>query len=233
MPGWEFRLLLQHQSEMGSMKKVLLVLVLLSTTLAFGQKDIYQSNRFEELSRSHRVLAIIPFFTHLDLDDVSRSELQRLEEKEGHAVQNALETYFGRGRKRKKFTVSFQNVSETNALLARNNITYANIDRYTIKELAALLGVDGIISGNLDVNILLSRGVPAQMSFLDYILGDADYGRIGIKISDGTTGKLLWKYEQEISRKSGKNTYELIDKMMKKASRKFPYDKEGRRPADL
>ena len=31
----------------------------------------------------------------------------------------------------------------------------------------------------------------------------------------------LWKYEQEISRKSGKNTEDLIDKMMKKAARKF------------
>ena len=88
--------------------------------------------------------------------------------------------------------------------------------------------MDGIISGNLDVNVLLSDGVPSDFSFLDYLLGDADYGRIGIKISDGKSGKLIWKYEQEISRKSGKDTDDLIDKMMKKAARKFPYDKEGR-----
>ncbi|MEM7381686.1 MAG: hypothetical protein AAF361_10885, partial [Bacteroidota bacterium] len=95
-----------------------------------------------------------------------------------------------------------------------------------IKELSKILGVDGIISGNLDVNILLSRGIPAEFSFLDYILGDANYGRIGIKISDGKTGKLLWKYEKEINKKSGKNTDDMIDKMMKKATRRFPYDKE-------
>ena len=126
--------------------------------------------------------------------------------------------------------MTFQNTEDTNAILIRNDITYANIDRFTIKELATLLQVDGIISGNLDVNILLSDGVPAtDFSFLDYILGDANYGRIGIKISDGQTGKLLWKYEQEISRKSGKNTEDLIDKMMKKAARKFPYDKQSRK----
>ncbi|HSR61056.1 MAG TPA: hypothetical protein VLL47_09890, partial [Robiginitalea sp.] len=146
---------------------------------------------------------------------------------EGYAVQEALETYFGRGRKRKKFTVSFQNCKDTNAMLARHDITYENIDRYTIRELSGVLGVDGIISGNLDINILLSDGVPSEFSLLDYIMGDANYGRIGIKVSDGGTGKLLWKYEQEISRKSGKNTDDLIDKMMKKAARKFPYDKEG------
>ena len=212
------------------MKKLTLLFVLFLAMTAHGQKDIYLSNRFSELSKDHKELAIIPFFTHLDLDDeLNEGELKRLQQKEGYAVQDALETYFGRGRKRKKFTVSFQNSEDTNALLVRNDISYDNIDRYTIKELSQILQVDGIVSGNLDVNILLSDGVPADFSFLDYILGDANYGRIGIKISDGETGKLLWKYEQEISRKSGKNTEDLIDKMMRKAARKFPYDKESRK----
>jgi hypothetical protein len=195
---------------------------------ATGQKNIYLSNRFDVLSSEHQVLAIIPFFTNLELgEEVGISEVRRLEQQEGLAVQDALETYFGRGKKKKKFTVSFQNSEDTNALLAQNEISFENIDRYTIKELSEILKVDGIVSGNLDVNILLSNGVPTEMSFMDYILGDANYGRIGIKISDGRTGKLLWKYEQEINRKSGKNTDDLIDKMMKKAARKFPYDKEN------
>ncbi len=204
---------------------------LLAATRVNAQKDIYLSNRFDQLSQDHEELAIIPFFTHLDLDEeLSSGEMNRLEEQEGYAVQNALETYFGRGKKRKKFSVTFQNTEDTNAILKRNDITYSNIDRFTIKELSTLLEVDGIISGTLDLNILLSDGVPPEeFSFLDYLLGDANYGRIGIKISDGPTGKLLWKYEQEISRKSGKNTDELIDKMMKKAARKFPYDKESPR----
>lgn len=210
------------------MKVRLLMICLLALSGLYGQKNIYLSNRFESLSADHKVLAILPFFTHLDLgDDVSQAELSRLEQKEGYAVQDALETYFGRGKKKKKFTVSFQNSEDTNAYLAQNNITFADIDRHTIKELSQILKVDGIVSGNLDVNVLLSDGVPSDMSFLDYILGDADYGRIGIKISDGRTGKLLWKYEHEITRKSGKNTNDLIDKMMKKAARKFPYDKEN------
>ncbi len=209
------------------MKRVLPFIFLFVLGFANAQKNIYESARFDQLSQDHAILAIIPFFTNLELEEkVSTEERQRLEEKEGHAVQDALETYFGRGKKRKKFSVEFQNIKNTNAILAQNEITYTNIDTYTIKELSKILGVDGIISGNLDVNILLSRGIPAEFSFLDYILGDANYGRIGIKISDGKTGKLLWKYEKEINKKSGKNTDDMIDKMMKKATRRFPYDKE-------
>ena len=194
---------------------------------AYGQKNIYESGRFEELSKDHKELAIIPFITHLDLDDnISRKEYLKLEEREGYEVQNALETYFGRGKKRKKFSVDFQNIKNTNAILQQNNITYENIDTYTIRQLCKLLEVDGIISGNMDLTILLSKGVPTDFNFMDYITGKSDYGRIGIKVSDGATGKLLWKYEKEINKKSGRNTIELIDKMMKKATRRFPYEKE-------
>ena len=209
------------------MKYLIIALALFITMSASGQRDLYESDKFDALSRDHEVLAIIPFFTTLDLkDNNSREESKRLEEIEGYAVQDALEMYFGRGKKKKKFSVEFQNTKNTNAILAQNSITYANIDTYTIKELSKILDVDGIISGNLNLNILLSKGIPAEFSILDYLTGDANYGRIGIKISDGKTGKLLWKYENEITKKSGKNTDDLIDKMMKKMTRKFPYDKE-------
>ena len=212
------------------MKKRLLFLLLLISISVSAQKNIYESKNFDDLSENHQVLAIIPFLTNLDLKDgISKSELKQLEEKEGYAVQNALETYFSKRKRKKKFSVEFQNTQNTNAILAQNNITYKNIDVYTIKQLSEILQVDGIISGNMDLNILLSKGVPTEFSFLDYFSGDSNYGRIGIKISDGTSGKLLWKYEKKINKKTGKNTNDLIDRMMKLATRKFPYDREKKK----
>lgn len=214
----------------SQMKRFFLSLAVFSVFYATAQKNIYESSSFDELTQKHQILAIIPFITHLDLEnEISKKELRLREEKEGYAVQNALETYFSQRRKRKKFSVEFQNTKNTNALLTQNNIRYDNIDVHTVKELSEILGVDGIISGNLDLNVLLSDGVETKFNFLDYFLGDADYGRIGVKISDGATGKLLWKYEKEINKKSGKNTNDLIDRMMKLAARKFPYDREKRR----
>ncbi|WP_343485809.1 hypothetical protein [Allomuricauda sp. d1] len=212
------------------MKQYLLILFFLTGTFLQAQKDIYESPRFDELSEEHEVLAIVPFITQLKLDSgQSQNEVKELAEREGYAVQDALESYFSRRKKRKKFNVEFQNTENTNALLLKNNINYDNIDVYTVKELSDILGVDGIISGNLDLNILLSKGVPTDFNILDFFSGEANYGRIGIKVSDGQTGKLLWRYENNITKKTGKNTMELIDKMMKKATRKFPYDREKKR----
>jgi len=215
---------------MMSLQNNIFYFFLLVAVSLSAQKNIYESSKFDELSENHQVLAILPFLTNLDLaDEISKEELKDRREKEGYAVQSALELYFSKRKKKKKFSVEFQNTKNTNAILAKNNITYQNIDVYTIKELSEILNVDGIISGNLDLNILLSKGIPDDFSFLDYFLGDANYGRIGIKISDGLSGKLLWKYEKEINKKSGKNTDDLIDRMMKLAARKFPYDREKRK----
>ncbi len=213
-----------------ALKKIVPLLLLMATFISQAQKNIYVSSRFDELSDNHKVLAIVPFLTQLELEgSIPKDEKAQLAQREGYAVQDALETYFSKRKRRKKFNVEFQNTEDTNAILAQNDIDYGNIDIYTTKQLSNILGVDGIISGNLDLNILLSKGVPTDFSFLDYFNGNSDYGRIGIKISDGETGKLLWRYEKSIDKKTGKNTSELIDRMMKLAAKKFPYDKERKR----
>lgn len=209
------------------MKKIIPLFAFLIVTLGSAQKNIYENRKFDELSKNHNVLAIVPFIANLDLKrDANQEELKTLAKREGYAVQNALETYFSKRKKRKRFNVEFQNIEDTNAILSQNGIMYDNLDIYTITELCKILKVDGIISGNLNLNILLSKGVPTDFNLLDYFSGDANYGRIGVKVSDGDSGKLLWKYEKAITKKTGKNTTELIDRMMKLASRKFPYDKE-------
>lgn len=208
------------------MKKILLLLIFTCSFSAFAQKTIYESDRFDELSEHHKTLAILPFFATLQLEqteNLSAEELDKLESREGYAVQNALESYFSKKKSRKGFRVSFQNIKNTNAILSKNRITFDNLDIYTTEELCRILEVDGIISGNLTLRKLISKGVESP-GFFDIITGKSDYGRIAIKVSDGNTGKLLWKFEKTMTRKSGKNTLDIIESIMKKASRKFPYD---------
>lgn len=209
------------------------ILFLLLFSISFtvkAQKNIYESPNFAKLSDNHSTLAILPFLTNLDLKNKMRpKDLKSLEEKEGYAVQNAFETYFSKRSKKKKLPVEFQNTKNTKAILAQKGIDYKNIDVFTIKQLCEILGVDGVISGTLDLNVLLSKGVSTDFSITDYFSGNANYGRIGVKISDGSTGKLLWKYEKQIDKKTGKNTTDLIDRMMKLAIRKFPYERERKK----
>lgn len=206
------------------MKRLLLIFIALwSIPLAvFAQKDIFLSPKFNELTKEHKVLAIIPFKSVLDLNTTQKADS---EEIEGKAVQTGLENYFNQRKKRKKFTVEFQEIKTTNQILKDQKINYDDIGLYSSKDLARILGVDGIISGSIQLNVLLSQGIEKDSGLGDFLFFDSDFGRIAVKISDGMTGKLLWKYDKAITRKGGKNTIEFIDSMMKKASRNFPYDR--------
>lgn len=210
------------------MKKLIVILILIQASLVNAQKNIYLSDQFETLSKDHKTLAILPFFATLHLkngEKLTTEQRTKLADKEGYTVQNAIETYFLKQKSKKKFSVNFQDTKETNALLKQHNISIDNLDIYTTQQLSEILGVDGIISGNLTLTALISDGVSTDFDLISFITGNSDYGRIAIKITDGKQSKLLWKYEMEITRKTGKNTYEIIEEMMKKAARKFPYQK--------
>jgi hypothetical protein len=206
------------------MKRLLLIFIAFWAIpfAVFAQKDIFLSPKFNELTKKHKVLAIIPFKSVLDLNTKQNADS---EEIEGKAVQTGLENYFNQRKKRKKFTVEFQEIKTTNQILEEQKINYDDIGLYSSKDLAKILGVDGIISGSIQLNVLLSQGIEKDSGLGDFLFFDSDFGRIAVKISDGITGKLLWKYDKAITRKGGKNTIEFIDSMMKKASRNFPYDR--------
>jgi len=214
------------------MKKYIVILVLFfaGIQLSNAQKKIYVSDSFEELSKDHKIIAILPFQTTLNLksgqETYTEAQIAALAKKEGIAVQQALESYFLNRKRKKKLKIEFQDINTTNRILKKAGITLENIDIYTPQELSKILKVDAIISGSLTSRLLLSKEVDTSFNLITFLKGKSDYGKIIIKLSDKNTGKLLWRYEKTINRKSGKNTAAIIDKMMRKASRQFPYEEK-------
>lgn len=93
----------------------------ISFILSGQTKEIYTHPDFDSLTRDHKVIAILPFEVKLRLrpkqmKKLEPEDLKKLETAEGHAVQNALHTYFLKQKDSCK--VSFQDISKTNALLA-------------------------------------------------------------------------------------------------------------------
>ncbi|EDP96326.1 hypothetical protein U8527_09440 [Kordia algicida OT-1] len=213
------------------MKKLLLIIIIFfGIQQSNAQKKIYVSDKFEKLSKDHKIIAILPFQTTLKLKtevkSYSKEQIDKLEQKEGIAVQQALESYFLNRKRKKKLKIEFQDINTTNRILTKENITSENIDIYAPQELCKILKVDAIINGSLTSRLLLSKEVDTSFDLITFLKGKSDYGKIIIKLSDKNTGKLLWRYEKTINRKSGKNTSAIIDKMMRKASRKFPYEEK-------
>lgn len=209
------------------------LLVLVATLLAPAQtREIYTNPKFKELAKDHKLLAVLPFRTTLQLrpNEVAKNGgpagVQALEAREGLGVQSALQSYFLKRKAENDIMVDVQDVAKTNALLAKNGVTTERLATMTMEELAQLLGVDGVISGTFESTQPMSGGAALALNLVVGISGPTNTGKLAVNINDGKSGELLWKYDKSLSRGLGSDTNSIITTIMRKASRQFPYSKE-------
>jgi len=209
--------------------RILIISFILFGFLGFSQtKEIYTNPNFASLSKDHKILAIIPFKASVmlrpkQIEKMGQDQFNKLQSDEGKSVQSALQTYFLNKREDKGFAVTFQDVAKTNAILLKNNISNENIDSFTSEELAKMLEVDGVISGSLSTDKPMSDGASVALGLVVGFYGATNSGKCTININDGKTGELLWKYEKTLARSLGSDINTIINAMMRKASRQFPY----------
>ncbi|WP_324677227.1 hypothetical protein [Hymenobacter sp. GOD-10R] len=217
------------------MKKFALtgLFLLLALVTTFAQtREIYTNPKFRIIAKEHKLLAVLPFKTTLQLRprEVEKNGgvegVRVLEEREGLSVQSALQSYFLKQKESRDMTVDVQDVAKTNALLVRNGVTADKIAGYTPQELAQILGVDGIVSGTFESTQPMSGGAAVAMTMVVGFSAPTNTGKLSINIADGSTGELLWKYDKSLSRGFGSDTGTIITTIMRKASRQFPYSKE-------
>lgn len=209
-------------------RTLLLVLTLVSFHAFPQTREIYVNPQFNELAKDHKKLAILPFKTTVKLrpkqmEKMTPAQLDQLQKDEGLAVQSALHTYFLKRQGQHNLRVSFQDITTTNAQLAKHNIDAQDMEKLTPKELADILEVDGIITGIFSTDKPMSEGASAALGILVGVYGPTNSGKCTININDGGTGDLLWKYEKTLSRSLGSDTNTVINTIMRKASRQLPY----------
>jgi hypothetical protein len=211
---------------------IFLLLILLNNFSTHAQtKEIYTNPGFDTIAKDHKLLAIIPFDVTIELrpkqkEKLQPGELAEIEKKEGQAVQSAIQTYFLKRKEQEKFKVEFQDINKTNAVFAKAGWTNDSLRTKTREELCQFLEVDGIISGTLFTHKPMSEGAVAAIAVLTdgWFSGRTNSGKCTINVHEGTIGALLWKYEKTLSRSLGSDINSIINAMMRKASRKFPYE---------
>jgi hypothetical protein len=230
------------------MKKIIWsVLLILSTTqVLFGQTlENYTHPLFDSIAKDHAVLSILPFGVTIrlrprEMKKLDIDEFEKIEKTQGLVVQSGLYTYFLKKKEKDSFKVSFQDISKTNALLEKAGWTSDSLRSKTKKQICKKLETDGVISGTVLTNKLLSDeasvvlnaaalGVAAASALLG---GDVWLGGGGptnsaiftINVHEGKKNELLWKYEKKLSRGLGSDINSIINALMRKVSKKFPYE---------
>ena len=185
---------------------------------------IYKAGNFEASQAKIKTLAIIPFNTSIDSKrlpkNITIETLKQSEEKTGYDVQNNVYTYFL--QRNKDYSIEFQDVDRTNAILRKNNLTYEDISLKDRAELCQLLGVDGVVTGKISMSKPMSEGAAVAVGVLFGAWGATNKTDVTISVHD-KEAKLQWKYDYQASGSVGSSSESLAKSLMKNASKKFPY----------
>jgi hypothetical protein len=206
--------------------KILVLLCFLSTSL-LAQKKIFESPKMKEVIPVHKTVAILPFQVTIKMKKLPKNttveDIARQEKLEATNIQNSVYTFLL--RKSKKYTVSFQDVSKTNALLAKAGITQENIATKTMDEVAKALEVDAVISGSVVTDRPISEDGAVALAVLGFGFVRSNEAKTVMTIHNGADAELLWRYERAVSGSIGSSTDDLVELMMRQIARNFPYEK--------
>lgn len=185
---------------------------------------IYKADNFEASKAKVKTVAILPFGCSIDSKrlpkNVTIETLKSSEQKTGYDVQSNVYTYFL--QRSKDYTVSFQDIDRTNAILKKNNIAFEDILLKDKAEICTLLGVDAVVTGKISMSKPMSEGAAVALGLLVGAWGSTNKSDVALTIHD-KEAKLQWKYDYQASGSVGSSSENLAKALMKNASKRFPY----------
>ena len=208
--------------------KHLLSLAVVSILLVSCGPKIYQASNFNEALAKHKTVAIIPAEVTMQLrpnqtKNMTQAQLDEMAMKMGYDIQEKMYGWFLRRGNKFEYTVSFQDVTQTNAKLKEAGIKYTDLKSTDRTKLAGILGVDAIMQDRANMEKPMSEGAAIAVGLIAGAWGSTNKVETTINIHDGASGNLLWKYDYEASGSVGSSTTKLVDALMRNATKKFPY----------
>ncbi len=189
-------------------------------------KQVFEAPNLKAELYKHKVVAILPFRVSITYKKAPKgydAEANKAdEEKQGVNMQQGMYTYLL--RKSKDYTVTFQETERTNVLLRRGGL-YGKLDEVLPDSIAKVLGVDAVIKCSYAYEKTGSEGGAIAKTILFGGIGaKTGSGSLTMQINNGNNGELLWRFYKEMNEGVFSNANELMERMMRKVSRNFPYE---------
>jgi hypothetical protein len=207
------------------MKKLFLLSIFFISLFGYSQKQIFESPQLSTAIKQHKIVAILPFTVKITYKKQPKNfdaEANRQQEiTMSKSIQSSMYTFLL--RKMDKYSVTFQDVDKTNILLKKAGVE-DKLDELTKDEIAKILGVDAVISGDFESHQSKSEGAAIASAVLfGGFGGKTGSGTLTMLIHNGTDGELLWRFFKTMDDGIGTSTDDIVESMMRKVSRNFPY----------
>ncbi len=204
----------------------LCILITLQASSQETQKQVYESPKLKETILKHKTVAILPIKTTISYKRPPKNfdaEANKSDELNyATSLQQGMYTYLL--RKAKNYTVTFQDVERTNALLKKYGV-FDKLDETLPDSLAKMLGVDAIIKSNYAYEKTSTEGGAIVKTILFGGFGSKTAsGALTMQIYNGVDGEMLWRFYKSMNENLMGSANDVMERMMRKISRNFPYE---------
>lgn len=189
----------------------------------------YTHPRFAELTRDHEKVAVLPFTVNIDKKNLGKNTtiemIEQAEQEESLEFQRQLYARLLQRAGEGEYTIEFPDVDQTNALLSKAGISPDSLAGHTRDEIAGVLGVDALISGNIHQARPTSTGMAVAQTLLIGFSGSTQRVDINLTVHNGADGSLLWSYDHTDKGGIANSVEAMTKSLLKKVAGNFPYRK--------
>jgi hypothetical protein len=211
------------------MKKIIFLSILITTTItcfAQGSKQIFESPSLPTLISTAKKVAILPFKVSISYKKMPKGlTLEQIKDNElAESVQMQQGMYTYLLRKSDSYSVSFQEVDRTNAILKKAGV-FNSLDEILPDSICKLLNVDAVIKSNWSYAKTGSEAGAIASAVLLGVSKGTGSGMLVMQINAAKDGEMAWRMSKEMNEGAFSSANELMERMMRKVGRLFPFEK--------
>jgi hypothetical protein len=189
-------------------------------------KQIFESPDLKSMLYTAKTVAILPFKVSISYKrmpkNVTLEQIKNNEKAESGQMQEGMYTYLL--RKSKDYSVSFQEVERTNALLKKAGV-FESFDEVLADSLCKILGVDAVIKSSWSYQKTGSEGAAIATAVLFGVATNTGSGQLVMQINRAKDGGMMWRMAKEMNEGAFSSANILMERMMRKVGRVFPFEK--------
>jgi hypothetical protein len=210
--------------------KLFLSIALLISYSSYSQwessKQEFKSPNLKMLLLTTKTVAILPYKANISYKKMPKGvTVENIKEEEKVAsiqMQEGMYTYLL--RKSNDYSVSFQDVSRTNALLKKAGI-YDNLDEVLADSVCKVLGVDAIVKSTWTYEKTGSEAGAIISTLAFGVAKGVASGSLVLQLYGAKDGELAWRFYKEMNESAFSSASQLMERMMRKVGRNFPFEK--------
>ncbi len=202
-----------------------ILMVFMSVLTLQSCAKIYYSPDAYSVGRKEKTIAIIPPTVSIKpTKNANLTALKEEEKKESINFQKEMYAWLLKRKKQRKIKPKIQDIELTNAALVKLNYPEKSLSS---DELCKVLGVDAVITSSFNLSKPLSEAAAIALGYFmwGWRWGPEVYA--SMSIYDAKEDKMIWNYDHKYKGGLGSTPTRLVDRLMRHASSKMPYEKKN------